>query len=114
MPRPPAAARACFARASAETGVTPERVVTDKAAGYPPVLRTLLPATEHRASNYLNNGVERDHGHLKQRLRPMRGFCAASSSAPQRTASPAATPLTRTRGTAAHRSPTGYRARCAW
>ena len=22
----------------------------------------------------LNNGVERDHGHLKQRLRPMRGF----------------------------------------
>ena len=36
--------------------------------------RTLLPSTEHRSSKYLNNGLERDHGHLKQRLRPMRGF----------------------------------------
>ena len=25
-------------------------------------------------SRYLNNALERDHGHLKQRLRPMRGF----------------------------------------
>jgi IS6 family transposase len=66
-----AAAEAFFARAMAETGVTPKRVVTDKAACYP---RALLPAAEHRTSKYLNNGLERDHGHLKQRLRPMRGF----------------------------------------
>jgi transposase-like protein len=69
-----AAAQAFFVRAIDETGVTPERVVTDKAACYPPALRAVLPAAEHRTSKYLNNGVERDHGHLKQRLRPMRGF----------------------------------------
>ena len=33
-----------------------------------------MPTAEHRCSKYLNNGLERDHGHLKQRLRPMRGF----------------------------------------
>ena len=52
----------------------PERIVTDKAACYPPAVRAVLPGTEHRCSKYLNNGLERDHGHLKQRLRPMRGF----------------------------------------
>jgi transposase-like protein len=49
-------------------------VVTDQAGCYPPALRTLLPTAEHRSSKYLNTGLERDHGHLKQRLRPMRGF----------------------------------------
>jgi transposase-like protein len=34
----------------------------------------VLPGVEHRRSRYLNNGIERDHGHLKQRLYPMRGF----------------------------------------
>ena len=29
---------------------------------------------EHRRSKYLNNGLEREHSHLKQRLYPMRGF----------------------------------------
>ena len=38
------------------------------------MLRALLPDAEHRTSTDLNNGLERDHGHLKQRLRPMRGF----------------------------------------
>ena len=69
-----AAARAFFERAVAETGTRPERVVTDEALCYPPALRTLLPDAEHRTSKYLNNGLERDHGHLKQRLRPMRGL----------------------------------------
>jgi IS6 family transposase len=36
--------------------------------------RVVLPTAEHRCSKYLNNTLERDHGHLKQRLRPMRGF----------------------------------------
>ena len=75
-----AAAEAFFARAITATGVRPERVVTDKAACYPPVLRALLPAAEHRTSKYLNNGLERDHGHLKQRLRPMRGFKQQASA----------------------------------
>ena len=69
-----AAAEAFFERAMASTGVTPERVTTDKAKCYPPALRVCLPAAEHRSSKYLNNGLERDHGHVKQRLRPMRGF----------------------------------------
>ena len=68
-----AAARAFFERAIAETGVTPERVVTNKVLCYPPALRALPPNAEHRTSKYLNNGLERDHGHLKQRQRPMRG-----------------------------------------
>src|SRR5918997_1892006 len=53
-----AAARAFFERAIAETGRTPERVVIDKAACYPPALRALLPMAEHRSSKYLNNGLE--------------------------------------------------------
>ena len=75
-----AAAELFFARAMAETGVTPERVVTDKAACYPPALWALLPAAEHRTSKYLNKDPERDHGHLKQRLRPMRGFKQLASA----------------------------------
>src|SRR5262249_55880451 len=73
-PRNAAAAGAFFERAIAATGVTPERVVTDKAACSPPEPRTPLPAAQHRTSKYLNNGLERDHGHLKQRLWPMHGF----------------------------------------
>jgi IS6 family transposase len=75
-----AAAEAFFARAIAETGVRPARVVTDQAACYPPALRAVLPAVEHRTSKYLNNGLERDHGHLKQRLRPMRGLKQLASA----------------------------------
>ena len=80
MRRNAAAAWACFARAIAATGVRPARVTTDKAKCYPPALRATLPDTEHRSSKYLNNGVERDHGHLKQRLRPMRGFQQGASA----------------------------------
>jgi transposase-like protein len=67
------AARAFFERAIGETDVTPTRVNTDKATCYPPALRVVLPAAEHRRSRYLNTGLERDHGHLKQRLAPTRG-----------------------------------------
>ncbi len=68
-----AAARTFFERAITETGTRPQRVVTDKAKCYPPALRVVLPEVEHWRSKYLNNGLERDHGHLKQRLYPMRG-----------------------------------------
>jgi len=75
-----AAAQAFFERAMPETAVTPERVTTDKAKCYPPALRVLLPGVEHRRAKYLNNGVERDHSHLKQRLYPMRGFKRGASA----------------------------------
>ena len=74
------AAENFFQRALDETGVTPSRVTTDKAKCYPPALRAVFPDAEHRTSKYLNNGIERDHGHLKQRLYPMRGFKQATSA----------------------------------
>jgi transposase-like protein len=75
-----AAAQAFFERAMAETEVMPERVTTDRAKCYPPALRIVLPGVEHRRSKYLNNGLERDHSHLKQRLYPMRGFKRGASA----------------------------------
>ncbi|HSH78647.1 MAG TPA: IS6 family transposase [Herpetosiphonaceae bacterium] len=74
------AAEAFFQRAIDETGTLPTRVTTDKAACYPPALRKALPTAEHRRSKYLNNGLERDHQYLKQRLYPMRGFKPAASA----------------------------------
>ncbi len=74
------AAQTFFERAITETGVRPKRVTTDKAKCYPPALHAVLPKVEHRRSRYLNNGIERDHGHLKQRVRPMRGFKRAAST----------------------------------
>ncbi len=73
-------AQAFFERAIAETDVTPVQVTTDKAKCYPPALRAVMPNAKHRTSKYLNNGLERDHGHLKQRLYPMRGFKQAASA----------------------------------
>jgi transposase-like protein len=72
--RTAAAAQVFFERAIDTTGITPTRIITDKAGCYPPAMRLVLPVADHRTSKYLNNGLERDHGHLKQRLRPMRGF----------------------------------------
>ncbi len=72
--RDAASARAFFERAIDETGVTPTRVTSDKARCYPPALRAVMPAAEHRSSKYLNNGLERDHQFLKGRVRPMRRF----------------------------------------
>ncbi len=74
------AAQTFFARAIEEPGVIPERVTTDKAKCYPPALRNVLPTVEHRRSQYLNNGLERDHQPLKQRLYPMRGFKQGTSA----------------------------------
>ncbi|MGH2352475.1 MAG: DDE-type integrase/transposase/recombinase [Chloroflexota bacterium] len=76
------AAQAFFKRAMAETDVTPQRVTTDKSKGDPPALRVVLPGVEHRRSKYLNNGLERDHSQLKQRLCPMRSFKRGASADP--------------------------------
>src|ERR671912_1270776 len=75
-----AAAEAFFERAISQTGVEPEHVIPAGARCSPPALRAILPSTEHRTSKYLNNGLERDHGHLKQRVRPMRGFRQQASA----------------------------------
>ena len=52
------------------------RILHDRVAiVYSPLaLCAVFLDAEHRTSKYLNNGIERDHGHLKQHLYPMRGF----------------------------------------
>jgi transposase-like protein len=57
-----------------ETEVRPHTVTTDRAAIYPPVLAVVLPEAVHRASRLDQRAIERYHGHLKGRYRPMRGF----------------------------------------
>jgi transposase-like protein len=49
-------------------------VVTDAAPVYPAVLDELVPAAWHHVEQHANNPTEADHGHLKRRLRPMRGL----------------------------------------
>jgi len=68
------AAHCFFERAIGTTAVVPVEVVTDRAAAYPAVLDTLVPAAWHCTEQYANNRVEADHGRLKARLRPMRGL----------------------------------------
>ncbi len=58
----------------------PTCITTDKAECYPPALRACLPSVEHRSSKYFTYGLERDHGHPKQRLRPMRGLGVPTSA----------------------------------
>jgi transposase-like protein len=48
-------------------------VTSDKAGPYLRVLADLVPAAAH-VTEHANNRIEADHGRLKARLRPMRGF----------------------------------------
>ena len=75
------AARRFFERAIASSGTTPRRVITDKAGAYPPALSAVVPGALHRTGRYRTNGIERDHGFLKERLRPMRGMKSTHSTA---------------------------------
>src|SRR3982075_3862048 len=75
------AARKFFELAIASSGTAPRRVITDKAATYPPALATAVPGVLHRTGRYRTNGIERDHGFLKERLRPMRGLKSVASAA---------------------------------
>jgi transposase-like protein len=63
-----------FEQALQETGVRPQVVTTDKAAAYPPALERVLPEAEHVTGKMVQQRIERDHGHLKSRLRRMRWF----------------------------------------
>ncbi|HKR49178.1 MAG TPA: IS6 family transposase, partial [Pseudonocardiaceae bacterium] len=67
------ATRRFFTRAL-EHDPRPTEVSTDRAPAYPRVLDELLPAACHVMEQYANNAIEADHGRLKSRLRPMRGF----------------------------------------
>src|SRR5215472_4131812 len=74
-------ARTFFERAIAFSSTTPGRVITDKAATYLPALAAAVPGALHRTGRYRTNGLERDHGFLKERLRPMLGVKSAASAA---------------------------------
>ena len=68
------AAERFFQQAMGATSVRPVEVTTDRAPVCPAVLEALLPAAWHRTERYANNGIECDHGRLKERLGPMRGL----------------------------------------
>jgi transposase, IS6 family len=68
------AARRFLEQTIGRTKRRPAEVVTDKAAAYPAMLGELLPEGWHRTEQYANNHIKADHGHLKSRLRPMRGL----------------------------------------
>jgi transposase, IS6 family len=63
------AAAAFFRFALENTGATPHTVNTDQAAAYPPALAEVLPEIEHTAGKAEQQRVERDHQHLKGRLK---------------------------------------------
>lgn len=71
------AAEHFFRCALEETEERPERVTTDRAACYPSALERVLPEAEHGTGKMVQQGIERDHQHLKGRTRPMRGFKTA-------------------------------------
>jgi transposase-like protein len=63
-----------FRRAIETTGVPPTEVTTDSAAAYPPALAAVLPGVLHETGKMVQQRIERDHQHLKGRVRGMRGF----------------------------------------
>jgi transposase-like protein len=63
-----------FRRAIAATGVIPDEVTTDGAAAYPPALAAALPPVVHETGKRVEQRIERDHQHLKGRMRGMREF----------------------------------------
>ena len=67
------AAVAFFRSALESTGVTPHTVTTEKAAVYPPALTQVLPAVEPITGKAVQQRIERDHRHLKGRLKIFRG-----------------------------------------
>jgi transposase, IS6 family len=76
------AATAFFRTALENTGVTPHTVTTDKAAAYPPALAAVLPEINHITGKAVQQRIERDHQHLKGRLRVFRG-CKTTGGAQQ-------------------------------
>jgi len=69
-----------FRRAIEATGVAPTEVTTDCAAAYPPTLAAVLPAALHETGKAPQQRIERDHQHLKGRVRGMRGVKTMSGA----------------------------------
>jgi transposase, IS6 family len=78
--RDTAAATAFFRSALESTGVTPQTVTTDKAAAYSPALAQVLPEVEHITGKAEQQRIERDHQHLKGRLKVFRGCKTAGGA----------------------------------
>jgi len=74
------AAAAFFRSALENTRVTPHTVTTDKAAAYAPALAQVLPEVDHITGKAEQQRIERDHQHLKGRLKVFRG-CKTKSGA---------------------------------
>jgi len=74
------AAASFFCRALESTGVTPQRVTTDRATAYPPALAAVLPEVEHETGKILQQAIERDQQPLKRRYGSRRGFKTGRSA----------------------------------
>jgi transposase, IS6 family len=72
--RDTAAAPAFLRNAIESTRVRPETVTTDKAPTDPPAFEAGIPEAEHITGKLEQQGIERDHQHLKGRVGSMRGF----------------------------------------
>jgi transposase-like protein len=69
------AANAFFRSAMATLGFLPNRVTTDGHGSYPRAIRTVLGSrVQHRTNAYFNNRLEQDHRGIKGRIRCMRDF----------------------------------------
>ena len=76
------AAQRFFTQALDTVGRVPEQVTTDGHDAYPRAIRETLGDTViHRTSRYKNNRIEQDHGSVKQRYYPMRGFGGFTAAA---------------------------------
>jgi transposase-like protein len=69
-----------FRQAVESTDVHPHTVTTDKAAAYPPALQAALPEAAHVTGKGNQQTIERDHQHLKGRVRCLRGFKTDASA----------------------------------
>jgi len=73
--RDQAAAEAFFEQCENTTGVTPERITTDKEpALYPAIHNVFGKRIQHRDSKYMNNRLEQHHRGIKSRYHVMKGF----------------------------------------
>ena len=69
------AARRFLRRLLDSAGLIPLRVTTDKHPAYAKSIRRIIGRkVTHRHNQYLNNRIEQDHRHIKQRYYPMLGF----------------------------------------
>jgi transposase-like protein len=81
-----AAAEAFFHSAWTVTGVTPDRITTDRHDAYPRAIRNIFgERVAHRTNRYLNNHLEQDHLGIKQRdlrvdLKPSTPLPASAAS----------------------------------